>query len=379
MSKAVGVGKTGNKWYYVITVGYDESGKQKQKKQRGFNTKKEAMEARTKALNEVMSGTYIEPTKTLYGDFLKDWLESKKVSVKRQTLDNYKIIIRTHVAPTLGHIPLSKLTALDLQQFINKLQEEGHSGAYMRKIYSVVSESLRKAERWNLISRNPAERVDPPRINKKDITVWNTEEIAMFLNSTREEELQIAFVLAITTGMRQGEILGLRWSDIDLDNKVLYIRQTLSHDGKELMSGGKTKSSVRSVMLPEKSLTALRKHRGTIREKKVAQGRNFQENDLVICTKFGTPVTPRNLMRTFYRVMKEAKVPKIRFHDLRHTHATLLLMQNVNPKIVADRLGHANVRLTLDTYSHLLPSMQREAVQEIEKVFADMKQYAIAI
>jgi integrase len=201
--------------------------------------------------------------------------------------------------------------------------------------------------------------------------VWGIEEIKTFLGVAKQYRLYIAFHLAITTGMRQGEILGMRWKDVDLEHGIAYVRQTLSHDGKEFLVGGKTASSVRSIKLPEESIVLLRKHRAIIAREKLQLGQEYVDYDLVICTSKGTAISPANLRRTYNRLIKQADVPAIRFHDLRHTHATLLLSQGVHAKVISERLGHNNIKTTLDIYSHVLPNMQDEAAKQINNLLSN--------
>ncbi|OZM58365.1 integrase [Lottiidibacillus patelloidae] len=168
--------------------------------------------------------------------------------------------------------------------------------------------------------------------------------------------------------MRQGEVLGLRWQDIDFDIRTLSVTQTLSHDGKTLNRGAKTKASIRTIALPKETVDKLKHHRKLVEDEKKKAGTIYNDNDLVVCTEIGTPCHPRNILRTMYTVIKKVGLQRIRFHDLRHTHATLLLKQGTHPKIVSERLGHADTRITLDRYSHLLPNMQREVADS----FGDM-------
>ncbi|WP_121604895.1 site-specific integrase [Virgibacillus sp. Bac332] len=179
-----------------------------------------------------------------------------------------------------------------------------------------------------------------------------------------------AFLLALTTGMRQGEILGLRWKDIDIENETISIVQTLSHKGQELSVGAKTNSGNRRISIDSNTLSQVLKHRTLQEEEMMVNSPVYNsQNDLVVRTSTGLPLSPRNLLRSFYSIIDKSGIKKIRFHDLRHTHASLLLKQGVNPKIVSERLGHANVRITLDTYSHLLPNLQKETVNNFSKMF----------
>jgi integrase len=362
------VKKEGSSWYFAVDMGKGEDGKRKRMKKRGFATKKEAEAALAKVMHELNSGTFVQPTKTLYKDFLNDWLENKKHSIKQQTHYNYVMIANKHIIPEMGHLNVQQITAVVIQKFVNSLCSNSLTSAYIKKIIDVLNGSLKKAKRLGIISNNPVELIERPRISKKEMKVWDVQEVEKFLSAAQNDRLYIAFLLAITTGMRQGEILGLRWKDIDFDNNTLSVRQTLSHDGKTLTPEAKTKSSLRTIHLPNHVLTALKKHRNNIRQEKLKMGEQYKDHDLVVCTSVGTPVSPRNLNRTWYRLIEQSGVTQIRFHDLRHTHATLLLKEGIHVKVVAERLGHSNTRMTLDTYSHVQPNMQEEAANAINKL-----------
>jgi integrase len=239
----------------------------------------------------------------------------------------------------------------------------------IRKIHTILNDSLNKAFKWEMISRNPAALVDAPKVSKKEIEVWDEEDIRKFLDAAKESRYYCAFLLALTTGMRQGEILGLRWKDIDVNNQTISIVQTLSHKGQELSVGAKTESGNRQISIDEETLSQVLRLKHLYKEEMMASRPLYKDLDLVIRTTLGTPLSPRNLLRSFYSIIDKSGVKKIRFHDLRHTHASLMLRQGVNPKIVSERLGHANVRITLDTYSHLLPNLQKETAKEFGRLF----------
>lgn len=358
------VKKSGDNWYYTLTFGKKENGKPQQYKKRGFKTKQEAQKALNELEHSLSNGTYIKPTKTLYSEYmLEQWLEDKQTKVKKQTLKIYKWLITTHVLPTIGNIELAQITPMAIQKLYNKLTKEATlSDENIQKIHTLINASLKKAVRWELISKNPAAHVDRPKAVRKEIKVWDVKEVKRFLKlGNYGSRYFIAFELALTTGMRQGEILGLRWKDVDFENGSIRVTQTLSNDGKELLPYTKTKSGARSIDLPEETIARLRKHKQMVEEEKQsANVEEYRDLDLVVCTEYGTQTNKSNLRRIFNLAIKRAGIKQIRFHDMRHTHATLLLLQGVNPKIVSERLGHATTRLTLDTYSHLLPSMQKE-------------------
>lgn len=380
------VKKDGQTWYYVLELGKDSNGKRKQKKKRGFKTKKEAQNALTEAEHSLMTGTYIEPSKMLFKDYLNQWLEDKQTYVKESTLKNYRRLVKNHILPSLGHIEMCKLSPIVIQQLYNKLKSGGYmSDENIRKVHTIIKDSLNKAVKWDLINKNPASLVDSPKVAKSEINVWDTDEVKRLLDTTKSSRYYIAFLLAVTTGMRRGEILGLRWKDINFKDETLHVTQILSVDGKRFESGAKTRAGVRSISLPDETISELKKHKAMINQERLLARDIYNNHDLVVCTEIGTPCNPRNLLRTFNNAIEKASLTKLRFHDLRHTHATLLLKQGVNPKIVAERLGHSDVRMTLDTYSHLMPSMQKDTAKAFGKMLfgdtveEDRVEYMIAI
>ncbi|MEH7445189.1 site-specific integrase [Bacillus sp. JJ1122] len=362
------VKKEGNSWYYVFYLEKDLQGKRKQKKKRGFKTKKEAQIALAETINSVNKGTYLEPSNTLYKDFLEQWYSVKQSSIGIQTAKVYKQYIYSRIIPALGNISLSKINTMQVQFFVNSLNDEGLSSATVKKAIEIVRNSLEYALDFEFINKNPATKVKLPKRNKKEMIVWNEDEVNQFFRTGKDDPLFIVFFLALMTGMRQGEILGLRWQDIDLEKGLLRIKQTLSHDGKTFISGAKTQSSLRTINLSYQTLNILKKTRNSIAKIKLSMGSIYQDYDLVACCQHGTPLNPANVRRTFKKLIKLAGLPDIRFHDLRHTHATLLLSQGVNVKVISERLGHSNIKVTLDTYSHVLPTMQEEVVRKLDQL-----------
>ncbi|TYP69878.1 site-specific recombinase XerD [Paenibacillus methanolicus] len=324
---------------------------------------------------EVMSqfnntGAVTENSKMLFGEYLWDWYEKKKKSISPQTQKLYEVIIRVHVAPKLGDIPLNKLTAFHIESFTQHLiDDKGLKPESIRRIISVINTSLNAAERLDLVTKNVARAVEKPKIPHRELKVWEPEYVAEFLEKIKGmTRYYAAIYLAIMTGMRQGEILGLRWSDIDFETGVLRIQQTLTHNGKKLVAGAKTTGSVRSITLSPETLKVLKEHRQMIVQERVALGSEYKNHDLVNPTSLGTPVSGRGILKVWNRLMRETKAPRVTFHDLRHTHASLLLKQGVHIKIVSERLGHSSVAITLDRYSHLMPNMQGEAAKGLDNL-----------
>lgn len=354
-------------WYFEIN--YTENGKYKKKKKRGFKTKKAAEAAMVETLNELNKGTYVEPSKLKYKDFLNDYLNDKRTKVKARTLETYTGLVNNHIIPYLGENELSKLTPRMIQDLYNTLFETGRlADENIQKVHTIINESLNKAVSWDMLAKNPAAVVERPRARKKEMLFWDDNEVQTFLNSAQADRYFHAFLLALTTGMRQGEILGLRWKDVDFENRTISIQQTLQHDGKTFQTGTKTESGNRSIGVDKVTLAALKKLLARCREERIAAGTLYQDFGLVICTSVGTPVSPRNLNRTFYNLVGKAGVKQIRFHDLRHTHVVYLLKMRENNKRIAERLGWASVKM-IDKYAHIVPHMQQETADAFGELF----------
>lgn len=363
------VKKDGASWCYIVDLGKDANNKRKQKKKRGYKTKKEAQLALAEVIHELSKGTYVIPTKTKFKDYLHQWLEDKQTKVKKGTLDTYTWLTKLHIIPALGEIELTSLTPMMLQQHYNFLtKNEVLSDENIRKVHILIKDALKKAERWGLVARNIAALVDAPKVSKKEIRVWDADAVLKFLEVAKHSPYYMIFLLAITTGMRKGEILGLQWRYINVEEGYLSVAQVFNKHENKLVPGAKTKAGIRTIDLPDETVQALIEYKDLIDVQKQRAAAIYQDFDLVNCSPTGTPIDPSNVTRTFKELTKKAGLPDIRFHDLRHTHATLLLKQGVHPKIVAERLGHADTRMTLDTYSHLLPSMQKETAKNFGKM-----------
>lgn len=362
--------KRGDTWSYVVDLGPDPAtGKRRQKEKSGFRTKKEAQTAAAELIIQVENSDYKKPVKQSLEKYLCDWLESKRISIKKNTFANYKIHIEAHIITAIGKVELAKLSPAEIgNMYASLITEKGLSEGTVRDTHKVLTAALGQAVKWGMLIRNPAAVVDKPKATRKELSVWDAEQARLFLEVAQEDRTNMAFLLALSTGMRQGEILGLRWKDIDLKEGIIRVVQTLSHDGKELTPGAKTKSGNRTISIDMGLVKELLKQKSHVTADRLKSGGHYKDFDLVIPTSKGTPITPRNLSRSFYALLERSRVPKITFHDLRHTHATLLLTQGVHPKVVAERLGHADMRTTLEIYSHVLPHMQKEAADKVGKL-----------
>ncbi len=369
------VRKRGEKWCFVVDIGRDEEGKRIQRWHSGFERKKEAERALSDALANLHAGTYVEPSKLTLTGFLRDeWLPAVRRSLRPSTFRNYNGLL-AHVLPALGHVPLRGVTAPMLNRRYAELLDgdDEHrplSPSTVRLIHTLVRQALGDAVKWNRLARNPADSAEPPSARAakaRTMQTWDRDQLRHFLNSVTDDRLYGAWRMAATTGMRRGEVLGLRWHDLDLDASRTSIVQTLV-DGPQApqLSEPKTESGRRSVALDAKTVAALRAHRKEQAAEKLALGPAYQDGGgLVFCREDGVPIWPRTFSRAFERLAEAAELPRIRLHDLRHTHATLALAAGIHPKVVSERLGHANISITLDTYSHAIPAMQEDAAAQV--------------
>lgn len=339
-------------------------------------TRKEAAAKLREAMANRDKGLTFDTANSTLADFLDRWLsDSVRDSVRPQTLESYAYLVRIHIRPALGRIKLKTLSPAHVQRFYRAKLDQGLSGRTVQYIHVVLHRGLKQAMRWGMVPRNVCDAVDPPRPARKEIRPLTADQARALLTAACGDRLEALYVLAITTGLRQGELLGLRWEDVDLDRAILQVRQTLvssSQDGRLSFSAPKTAKGRRSVTLTAAAVKALRGHRARQKHEWASTTRAWTDMGLVFPSCVGTPLNPKNVLRRSFRpLLKQAGLPTIRFHDLRHTCATLLLARNVNPKIVQEMLGHANISITLDTYSHLLPGMQAPAVDAMQDVLGD--------
>ncbi len=300
--------------------------------------------------------------------FLEAWLTAIKGSVRPATFDGYNNYVHTHIIPCLGKTRIAKLTPQQLQAFYSKKLGEGLSPTTVRHIHGALHRALKQATRWGVVGRNVADLVDPPRRARHEMKALSTSQARQLLEAAAGDRLEALYVLAITTGMRQGELLALRWQDVDLDGGTLQVRSTVQRVKDGLLFGEpKTASGRRRIALAPAAVAALRHHHVSQAEGRLKAGPAWQDNDLVFPNTFGRAMEATNLLhRSFTPLLERAGLPKMRFHDLRHTAATLLLSKKVPVKVVSEMLGHAQVGVTLAVYSHVLPDMQREATAAMQ-------------
>lgn len=365
------VRRRGNLWCAVYDLPKDATGRRRQKWMSGFKTRREAQVALTEILSSLSTGTHVEPSAQTTGDFLDAWFAATSATRRTSTNATYRSVISAHLSPRIGSIRLQALSAPTLNALYSDLLASGSSASTVRYVHAVLRRALKDAVRWNLVARNVAEAADPPRLTRRQSRTWSARELQAFLQHVRSNRLYAAYVLAATTGMRRGEVLGLRWQDVDLDTGRVSVSQTLVAVSRDVhFSEPKTARGRRNVALDVTTRDALREHRDPqIRERESVE---YVDHDLVFAHEDGTALNPEAFSDAFRRQVKRAGLPPIRLHDLRHTHATLALSAGVHPKVVSERLGHASVAFTLDQYSHAIPALQETAADLVASlVFAE--------
>lgn len=306
------------------------------------------------------------------GEYLHLWLETDRPRLRERTWDRYEQYVRLHIVPALGKTSLVRLSPQHLQRLYSDRLESGLSPTTVHHLHATIHKALRQAVRWNLVARNVADLVDPPRIVTHEMATLSPAQARAFLAAAEGDRLEALYVLAITTGMRQGELLGLRWRDVDLDGGSVQIRGSMQATSEGLrIAAPKTPGSRRHVLVSEQPREALRKHRVRQAAERLRMGEAWEDNDLVFANQVGRPIPAGNLLRrSFEPLLRRAGLPRMRFHDLRHTSATLLLGEGIHPKIVSEMLGHTRISTTLDLYSHVTPTMQREAADAFDAILA---------
>jgi integrase len=369
------VGQAANgTWFLIVDVGVGID--RRQTRRRGFATRKAAQAELTRILGTLEQRTYVVPKRQTLSAFLTDvWLPAIEHTIKPGTFESYRRNVRLHIAErSIGRRPLQEVDPTDLNALYAALLagDDQHRPLGPRSVAyvaAILHRAFRDAIRWQAVIRNPTDAADPPRTSaRKEMQTWSGAQVRTFVDSVDNDRLRGCWWLLANTGMRRGEVLGLRWEDVDFDAGTLRIVRTLittdvQRKGSPGMAWGasKTAKGRRTVALDPATVTALRAHRTRQVEERLAMGGDYQ--DLVVCQLDGTPIHPKTISYQFGKAVRAAKLPPIRLHDLRHTHATLALKAGIHPRVVQERLGHANVSITLDTYSHVDLDMQAAAAR----------------
>jgi len=359
-------------WYARVTF-TDQEGKRRYIKRKA-DTKTHARELVKQIIRDLddSGDTVIEGSQIVLSKYFDHWLEAAaKPRLSERTFADYEDLARRYIRPFMGNKKLSDVRPLDIQALYSSMQERGLSARTVRYTHAVLTSAFKQAVKWGMLIRNPASMADLPRLSRKEMNALSPDEAARFLWAAREDRWGLIFTLALATGMRPEEYLGLQWKDINFDLGLVTVQRTLCwrrRGGGWYFGEPKTTRSRRNIPLPFSVVRDLREHKRRQAEERLKAGAKYQTLDIVFATNEGGPLSPQNLFRRHFRpIMRKAGLSEaIRMYDLRHSCATLLLAAQENPKVVSERLGHASITLTLDTYSHVLPSMQKAATEKLE-------------
>lgn len=362
--------KRGKTFSIVYDLGKDTNGKRLQKWESGFATKRLAEKTLRMRIDDIENSYANKLERSTVEVFLRQWLKDYcEVRLAQNTINGYMVNIENHIIPCIGNIQLHKLEPIQVQTMYAKLRKDGLSETSILYVHAVLRKALNYAVKQRVLSYNVTNHVEAPRKSVYKPTVLNSEDICKLLTACEDSEIYMPVLLAVTLGLRRGEALGLMWNDIDFDNRTLEVKRTATFTKKQfILSNPKTKNSNRTIMLSPSIYDKLKEHQARQALQALEFGEGFNPYSLVACRVDGSPLTSNVLQNQFKRIIQEIDIANIRFHDLRHTNATLMLKQNIPAKIVSSMLGHSSVGITLDIYSHVLTDMQEPAVTVIEKL-----------
>ena len=347
---------TSQRWVAQITL---PNGKRKSKTS---GSQKEVRDWLIKQRNKLREGLIITNDKIKLGDFIARYMASvASHNLRPTTYQTHSSLIRNHIEPELGNIRLVSLRPDQVQDFYDLKLKEGLSQRTVQYLHSILHKVLKQALKWGLVTRNVTDLVEPPSPQRTPMTTWTAEQVKQFLSAVENHRWYPIYLITCYCGLRKGEVLGLHKDDIDVDRGIIHVKHQVQYIiGKgSIITQPKTEKAKRPVTIPDTALQIIKTYLETVKD-----------GQLIFTTSTGKPISGRNVVRHFKSVIEETGLPDIRFHDLRHTHASLLLEAGVHPKVVQERLGHSQIALTLDTYSHVIPSLQADAAEKLEVILS---------
>jgi integrase len=338
-------------------------------------TRQEVAQQLIQAQHDLAKGLPVVAERQTVEQYLTSWLEVVKTQVRASSYRRCEDYVRLHLVPKLGKVVLSKLTAQQVQGLYSQKLKEGLSARTVHHLHVTLHHALKDAFRLGLVQRNVAEMVKPPRPEHREMRTLTAIAANHLLDVAQGDRFEALYVLALTTGMRRGELLALRWQDIDLEQRSLQVKVSLQESGSTfIVAEPKTAYSRRRILLSQAAVDALRAHRIRQNEERLLLGPVWQDNDLVFPNQIGKLMDPSGFVQMFKQLLVKAGLPPIRFHDLRHTAATLLLERGVMPKTVSEMLGHSSVKITLDLYGHVTPRMQQAVADTMDTLFKKLEE-----
>lgn len=365
------------RWAIVLDVGEADpkTGKKKRKWHSFAGTKREAQAECARLITALKSGDYVEPSKQTLGEFLDEWLAFIKPTVAPKTHERYAEICQKSIAPLIGEVALSKLKTDRIDSAFSKAltegRRDGQGGLAPRTVHHmrrVLIKALGQAVTWERLSRNPATATTPPKVERQKMLAYNAAQMATLLEAFRPTRMFVPVLLAVMCGLRRGEIIALRWKNVELgDNRRQLSVVESAEQTKDGIRYKEPKSGrARTVALSSTVVAELKAHRARQAEEQLRLGLRPDGESFVVAQIDGSPLQPRSLTHEWVRLIEKTELPRIRFHDLRHTHASQMLAAGVHPKVASERLGHSSIGITLDLYSHVMPGMQADAAEQVD-------------
>lgn len=367
--------KDRKKWRIRIELGEDANGKRKyQTKTLKATSKREALEEGRKYYNKFLDGEFINADLT-FENFIEEWHEKYALRhLSPTTLQNHNIMLRKHILPIFGYRKIKEINVRQGIDFIQKLEEKGLAPSSIKRIKNILNSIFNVALKWEIIQKNPIKDVTVPKSRKEDIEIFSEEEIQVLLQVLEKEppRSKVLIKLALSTGMRKGELLGLQWEDINFEEGIIKVANSLKYiNGVGYMLGTTKTKKTRIITIDNSTVHMLKDYRRTKLKEKLIIGDKWKDSDynFIFTTMYGTPIFLDSPNRIFKKILQRNNLKITKFHALRHTHATFLLLKGINVKVIQERLGHSNINMTLDTYTHVLKEMDKEAVEHFDVLF----------
>jgi integrase len=361
----------------ILDFGKDPAtGKRQQKWHTFKGTKRQAQDECARLIASMKGGTYLEPSRVMLSQFLDRWLDHARSQVSTKTHQRYGELARKNIIPRLGATALTKLKPAQISaayaEALASGRRDGTGGLSPRTVHHmhrVLKQALGQAVKWELLNRNPCDAVDPPRVGRGTMQTYDMPQTVEVIEALRETRMLIPALLAVMCGLRRGEVLAIRWKNIDLDAGQITVAESVEETLGKIAFKAPKSGKGRTLALSPVVVDELRAHRSRQSEELLRLGVRLSGETLVVAQADGSLLKPTSLTHEWTRLSAKTGLPRIRFHDLRHTHATALLANNVNPKIASERLGHSKVGITLDLYSHVMPGMQEDAVSRVDDAY----------
>jgi integrase len=357
----------------ILDLADPATGKRRRKWHSFTGTKREAQIECARLIAQLQGGFYAEPSRVTVAEFLNRWLEHIRPQIAPKSHERYSEIARKNIAPLLGKVALTKLTPIAISKaYANALtsgRRNGKGGLSPRTVHHmhrILKQALGQAVRWQMLTRNPADATDPPKVERKRLETYDIAQTASLIEALRGSRMFVPTILAVLCGLRRGEILALRWRNVDLTAGALSVVESAEQTKTGVRYKEPKSGRGRNVALPETAIQELKAWRVRQAEELFRVGERASQETFVVTQADGTPIQPRSLTHEWVRLLSKTSLPRIRFHDLRHAHATHLLASGVHPKVASERLGHSKVGITLDLYSHVMPGMQEDAAARVD-------------